>query len=1253
MIFKITPATTCGKMIRYHLQKMEKGNAQLVVDKFMHSEAEPTITEELPKRVVHENYQRLFEHNAEKNKRVYKNKYLDISANFSAEDSHKLDEKTRLQIINEWMKHMKYEQNQYLIFRHTDKKHVHYHILTPTITPQGKKIQERNNYHKSASITRQIEKKYNLKQLNDLSIKEKEPQEKDYHIAGAIQKALFNRKIKPTDPLLKPLHKKQWKEMNNEQLSDCYQDSETFIQLQEVLKEYQCLKPNYKKQLEIDLLNIKKESNSFKEFQDKARSAGYYVRYIHHKKSYQYGFLNDASSRPTKNYYFKEDRLNSQLHAGNLDPYFRGMPPPIQEEISKELTKTLKTSYTLSMALHRLSKKGIKITITPPPPEEEEKRLPTLAFTSQLDASKTYKLHELTHENKHPFTWENIGILLAKNTKQLPIPTPQNAKELHQYTLITAIHQAIQHDAIDIENNILRPLITEHPKTWTSLKNKEIEAFYIQKGTKHHEALKDLVSVLKQTEYLPESPLQIHEKNDSLQRKEQEKLLNDMNETLASLRRKQEDNKQRTEAFFDTAEQKIKRAVEKTLQNPQVNTWEKYENELHKYQVYLNTPQPNIQQIPDRPLQTYTLKNFKLDPERKVTITEEDLTLTPQEIRNKLLENQKSHQPNQPPQPITDAPKPTIDNLPPHHLEWKDTIKEKVEIALHEEEIDTWEKLTNALQQEDITLTRNEPSYNEVQTILQITLPHTDTNKELKQRKINSKKINYDTQHINNILNERRLNKQQKTTYPTPSAKTKNYVLKHLDKATQDSFRLPCKEQLEKTLSEKHIQTTFFTDKEKGIQATFITRNADTEQLEKIHSSQLDYPREKLERIMHPPFIEEAMKAYKERKETEEITPTISPTQETKPATQPTIDYIKRHLKRLLRETTSITEFSKKMREKKIEVHYLTNKRETYGVTFTTTNPTTQDKEQIKGSAIEYSFKKIAWHIQENQKRRQKTGTQALHPHKKEAINKINQSIYKVLNYPDITSIQQLTKELENEKVKTTFTTIDDNITQVQFSCPNFSNYPYPLKEQELKYTLEKINYITTQRKKNYFKTLTLQKLESQYNQTKAQDNINSMRERYIKRAIRKILLNKNITTLPTLLQEIKKKGINPKISKLPDGKEKIAFQMMTPERKPQLFQDIQIGYKLNNLRFILKKNLLIKTQKEVPIKIAPYASMQKQIKALQSATTQIPKLLGLLANAMGTPHDNLIQETNQAMHEAERQAEEKRRQEEQRNIGL
>ena len=64
-----------------------------------------------------------------------------------------------------WLSGMGFENNQYIISRHTDAAHPHIHILVNRITMAGKVVTDAHDYKRQEPIMRMLEKRFNLREL--------------------------------------------------------------------------------------------------------------------------------------------------------------------------------------------------------------------------------------------------------------------------------------------------------------------------------------------------------------------------------------------------------------------------------------------------------------------------------------------------------------------------------------------------------------------------------------------------------------------------------------------------------------------------------------------------------------------------------------------------------------------------------------------------------------------------------------------------------------------------------------------------------------------------------------------------------------------------------------------------------------------------------------------------------------------------------------------------------------------------------
>ncbi|AGA76679.1 relaxase/mobilization nuclease domain-containing protein [Echinicola marina] len=96
------------------------------------------------------------------NPRLKRNTYH-VSLSFGKEE--KISNDKMLAIGNEYLKGMGFDDNAYFIFRHHDADHPHCHLLALRNRFDGTVVSDSNNYRRSESLVRKLEKKYGLQQV--------------------------------------------------------------------------------------------------------------------------------------------------------------------------------------------------------------------------------------------------------------------------------------------------------------------------------------------------------------------------------------------------------------------------------------------------------------------------------------------------------------------------------------------------------------------------------------------------------------------------------------------------------------------------------------------------------------------------------------------------------------------------------------------------------------------------------------------------------------------------------------------------------------------------------------------------------------------------------------------------------------------------------------------------------------------------------------------------------------------------------
>ena len=133
--------------LRYNLEKVNKGVAEILDHSFA-STSERTIMKEIQMvKVLRPNLQKYFYH---------------TSINFPPGED--LPNDKMKQIGLDYLEANGFTQHQFIMFRHYDADHPHLHILVNRIGYDGSVVSDSNDFSRSEKILRELEKKYKLTQ---------------------------------------------------------------------------------------------------------------------------------------------------------------------------------------------------------------------------------------------------------------------------------------------------------------------------------------------------------------------------------------------------------------------------------------------------------------------------------------------------------------------------------------------------------------------------------------------------------------------------------------------------------------------------------------------------------------------------------------------------------------------------------------------------------------------------------------------------------------------------------------------------------------------------------------------------------------------------------------------------------------------------------------------------------------------------------------------------------------------------------
>jgi len=121
-----------------------------------------------------------------------------ISLSFSAQDKSRLTDKFMVDVAQEYLGKMGYDDTQYIVVRHFDTKHPHLHMIINRIDNNGSRISDKNEKLRSTKVCKELTKKYGLylaegkEKVNEHRLRE--PDKTKYEIYIILKDAIPNCK---------------------------------------------------------------------------------------------------------------------------------------------------------------------------------------------------------------------------------------------------------------------------------------------------------------------------------------------------------------------------------------------------------------------------------------------------------------------------------------------------------------------------------------------------------------------------------------------------------------------------------------------------------------------------------------------------------------------------------------------------------------------------------------------------------------------------------------------------------------------------------------------------------------------------------------------------------------------------------------------------------------------------------------------------------------------------------------------------
>lgn len=190
--------------LRYNLEKVEKGVAEILDHSFASTSEKTILTEIQMVRIQRPNLKKFFYH---------------TSINFPPGEDLANDKIKQIGL--DYLQANGFTQHQYIMFRHYDADHPHLHILVNRIGYDGSVLSDSNDYARSEKVLRGLEKKYNLTQVASSTQAKQRAVTKDelemmkrtntpsqkLKLQTIIQKILQDKTRLTTEQFIKALHK--------------------------------------------------------------------------------------------------------------------------------------------------------------------------------------------------------------------------------------------------------------------------------------------------------------------------------------------------------------------------------------------------------------------------------------------------------------------------------------------------------------------------------------------------------------------------------------------------------------------------------------------------------------------------------------------------------------------------------------------------------------------------------------------------------------------------------------------------------------------------------------------------------------------------------------------------------------------------------------------------------------------------------------------------------------------------------------
>lgn len=340
----------------------------------------------------------------EKNKHV-QNKGHDISINFNHKDV--VSEQQVLVIAHDYLVEMGFENNPFVIYKHNDKLHQHYHIVVSNIDELGKHNEKMRSFYikDSIKIARDFEIKYNLIQTNYTKNQKRENLNalnlEKFNFQNAILKGLKDPDKKDfiTSKISDVQHLIVKEKLNNSHL-EVLLGSE-YQGLKQYLHDNQLLETSLKSQLIEHLDHSLLNSNNMDEFINVTEKKDIYIRHVKGEKGFVFGINNPKEENI---YYFNEKSLPERFRVSSFVKEENKIEHSVIQQksfLKNNVNMALKKNKTIPDFVNYLSARNIDVIFN-----ENKAGIQGLSFVSKnIKNPVQFKASELDRS----LSWNNIS----------------------------------------------------------------------------------------------------------------------------------------------------------------------------------------------------------------------------------------------------------------------------------------------------------------------------------------------------------------------------------------------------------------------------------------------------------------------------------------------------------------------------------------------------------------------------------------------------------------------------------------------------------------------------------------------------------------------------------------------------------------------------------------------------------------------------------------------------------------------------